>query len=116
MEQEQEQEQKLGRYKRKAALDHHADQHQAGAEGVADGGSVHAGEDIGHPVQPDRADDEENPAAANQNPGDDIANQIESKVREAVGLPSTAPVLKVVDGGLAEKADDDKKKAAKAGK
>jgi recombination protein RecA len=44
----------------------------------------------------------------------DIAAQIEAKVREAVGLPSQAPVLKVVDGGLADtpKADDDKKKAA----
>jgi recombination protein RecA len=43
----------------------------------------------------------------------DIASQIEAKVREAVGLPSTAPVLKVVDGGLSEpKIDDDKKKAS----
>jgi recombination protein RecA len=44
----------------------------------------------------------------------DIAAQIEAKVREAVGLPSQAPVLKIVDGGLADtpKADDDKKKAA----
>jgi recombination protein RecA len=44
----------------------------------------------------------------------DVAAQIEAKVREAVGLPSQAPVLKIVDGGLADtpKADDDKKKAA----
>ncbi len=46
----------------------------------------------------------------------DIANQIEAKVREAVGLPSTAPVLKIVDGGLSEKNDDDKKKTATAKK
>ncbi|MFN2427506.1 MAG: recombinase RecA [Candidatus Binatia bacterium] len=43
----------------------------------------------------------------------DIANQIELKVREEFGLPAGAPVLKVLDGGLRDpKADDGEAKAA----
>jgi len=47
----------------------------------------------------------------------DIANQIEAKVREAVGLPISPPIpmLKILDGGLSEpKADDGDAKGAKA--
>jgi len=51
----------------------------------------------------------------------EMASQIEAKVREAVGLPSGAPHLKIVDGGLSgdRAVDDDGKggkglKAAKA--
>ncbi|MFN2376124.1 MAG: recombinase RecA [Candidatus Binatia bacterium] len=49
----------------------------------------------------------------------DIGAQIENKVREAVGLPGTAPVLKVVDGGLSDAkgadkgSDDDEAKGPK---
>ncbi len=49
----------------------------------------------------------------------DIATQIEFKLREALGLPSTAPVLKVVEGGageprvVGESADGKEAKAAK---
>ena len=46
----------------------------------------------------------------------DMAVQIEAKVREAVGLPATAPHLKIVDGGLSEPkggGDDGEAKGAK---
>jgi len=45
----------------------------------------------------------------------DIAGQIESKLREALGLPSLAPSLKVLEGGAGE-AKADEAKEAKAGK
>jgi recombination protein RecA len=50
----------------------------------------------------------------------EMAMQIENKVREAVGLPGLVPQLKIVDGGLSDKAEkagdegEKKKPAAKA--
>ncbi|MBI5504100.1 MAG: recombinase RecA [Deltaproteobacteria bacterium] len=48
----------------------------------------------------------------------DIATQIESKLREALGLPSTAPTLKVLEGGggEAKSSDGAEAKEAKAAK
>jgi len=46
----------------------------------------------------------------------DIANEIEAKVRAEVGLPLSpaAPMLTILDGGLSDKADDGEGKGAKA--
>jgi hypothetical protein len=75
---EEQQEKELQGHQREAGHDHHADQHEAGAERVADRGSMKAGEEIGHADKADRADDHEDATAKDQRPAENVAEKFEA--------------------------------------